>query len=64
MAACFEYTSVYCNENTTDAALLSAGSVVDLVERVVKGQLKNAVAVVRPPGERPLCFPISKFILY
>jgi len=46
----FEYTSLYFNEHSTDAALLSAGSVGNLVERVVAGELRNAVAVVRPPG--------------
>ena len=32
------------------AALLSAGSVVELVTRVASGELDNALAVVRPPG--------------
>jgi len=32
------------------AARLAAGSVVELVTRVVHGELRNALAVVRPPG--------------
>lgn len=32
------------------AARLAAGSVVELVTRVVTGELRNALAVVRPPG--------------
>lgn len=32
------------------AALLSAGSVVEMMTRVVQGELRNALAVVRPPG--------------
>ena len=32
------------------AALLSAGSVVELTTRVITGELRNALAVTRPPG--------------
>ena len=37
------------------AALLSAGSVVELTTRVVQGELRNALAVVRPPGHHCEC---------
>jgi len=46
----FEYVSVYLNKHSTEAALYSCGSIVKLTEMVVKRDLKNAVAVVRPPG--------------
>ena len=32
------------------AAMLSAGSVVEMTTRVVQGELRNGLAVVRPPG--------------
>lgn len=44
------YNSVYLNTNTMLAARLSAGSVVELVNKVVKDELSNGAAIVRPPG--------------
>eukprot|EP00899_Mesostigma_viride_P002664 jgi/Mesvir1/12399/Mv00570-RA.1 len=45
-----KYNSVFFNKGSTQAALLSAGSVVELATRVAKGQLARAAAIVRPPG--------------
>mmetsp|Transcript_15075 Transcript_15075/g.28689 ORF Transcript_15075/g.28689 Transcript_15075/m.28689 type:complete len:412 (-) Transcript_15075:361-1596(-) len=44
------YDSIYLNSKSGMAARLSAGSTVEIVSRVVKGTLRNGVAVVRPPG--------------
>eukprot|EP00466_Bigelowiella_natans_P003936 jgi/Bigna1/71118/fgenesh1_pg.14_\ len=52
------YDSIYLNKKSGEAARLSAGSTVEMVTRVVNGDLKNGVAVVRPPGhhaERHAC---------
>ncbi|KAJ8752722.1 hypothetical protein K2173_007032 [Erythroxylum novogranatense] len=42
--------SIYLNEGSSEAAYLAAGSVVEVAERVAKGELKSAAAIVRPPG--------------
>ena len=42
--------SVYYNHSTYTAALLAAGTAIDTTLAVVKGQIKNAIAVIRPPG--------------
>ncbi|XP_028763509.1 histone deacetylase 5-like [Neltuma alba] len=43
-------SSIYFNEGSSEAAYLAAGSVVEVVEKVAKGELNSAVAIVRPPG--------------
>ena len=53
--------SVYACAGTALAARLSAGSVIELTERVVQGKNRNGLAIVRPPGhhaerQRPMGF--------
>lgn len=45
-----EYDSLYLNAESFNCALLSAGSVIEACVAVVKDQVKNAFAIVRPPG--------------
>jgi histone deacetylase 6 len=40
----------FVNEYTSQAALLAAGSLIELTERVVTGRLDNGFAIIRPPG--------------
>jgi histone deacetylase 6 len=40
----------YYNEHTSTAALLATGSLVELCDRVMSGELDNGFAVIRPPG--------------
>ncbi|CAG7822287.1 unnamed protein product, partial [Allacma fusca] len=42
--------SVYFHNNSYEAALFSAGSVIEVVETVLNGTAQSGVAVVRPPG--------------
>ncbi|KAI7883604.1 hypothetical protein K492DRAFT_205271 [Lichtheimia hyalospora FSU 10163] len=44
------YDSLYLNAESFHCALLSAGSVIEACVAVVKDQVKNAFAIVRPPG--------------
>ncbi|XP_053149724.1 histone deacetylase 6 isoform X2 [Hemicordylus capensis] len=44
------YDSVYLHPNSYRCACLAAGSVLHLVEKVLAGELRNGLAVVRPPG--------------
>ncbi|KAG1341958.1 histone deacetylase 5 [Cocos nucifera] len=45
-----EFNSIYFNEGSSEAAYLAAGSVIEVSEKVAKGDLDSAIAIVRPPG--------------
>lgn len=42
--------SLYVGNLTYEAALISAGSAIETCKNVVAGKVKNAIAVIRPPG--------------
>ncbi|KAK9926116.1 hypothetical protein M0R45_023363 [Rubus argutus] len=42
--------SIYLNEGSSEAAYLAAGSAIEVTERVAKGEVDSAVAIIRPPG--------------
>ncbi|MCL7050849.1 hypothetical protein MKW94_008304 [Papaver nudicaule] len=44
------FDSVYVNEGTPQSAYLAAGGVIEVAEKVAKGELDSGVAIVRPPG--------------
>ncbi|XP_068655678.1 histone deacetylase 5 [Aristolochia californica] len=44
------FNSIYFNEGSSEAAYLAAGSVIEVSEKVAKGEYNSAVAIVRPPG--------------
>ncbi|KAL0480076.1 histone deacetylase [Acrasis kona] len=41
---------IYHNNHTSEAALLSAGNLISLMEKVIDGTVDNGFAVIRPPG--------------
>ncbi|XAR63799.1 Histone deacetylase [Bertholletia excelsa] len=45
-----KFNSIYFNEGSSEAACLAAGSVLEVTEKVAKGELDSAFAIVRPPG--------------
>ncbi|XP_021733970.1 histone deacetylase 5-like [Chenopodium quinoa] len=45
-----KYNSIYLNKGSSEAAYLAAGSVIEAAEKVAKGELDSAFAIVRPPG--------------
>lgn len=44
------FNSIYFNEGSSKAAHLAAGSVIEVAEKVAKGELDSAFAIIRPPG--------------
>ncbi|OWM90375.1 histone deacetylase 5 isoform X2 [Punica granatum] len=56
--------SIYLNEGSSEAAYLAAGSVIDVAERVAKGELSSAFAIVRPPGHHAERDEAMGFCLY
>ncbi|KAH7108352.1 hypothetical protein BKA62DRAFT_18946 [Auriculariales sp. MPI-PUGE-AT-0066] len=49
-AAYYEHLSLYVSESTTQCAMLSCGATVEAVLAVAASQIRNAFAIVRPPG--------------
>ncbi|KAF4554094.1 Arb2 domain-containing protein [Elsinoe fawcettii] len=45
-----EMDSVYLSVNTPGCALLAAGGAIEAARAVMNGQVKNSMAVIRPPG--------------
>ncbi|KAI3976691.1 hypothetical protein MKX01_008549 [Papaver californicum] len=45
-----KFNSIYLNEGSSKSAYLAAGAVIEISEKVAKGELDSAVAIVRPPG--------------
>ena len=46
----YEHMSLYINNQTALASRLSCGGVISACEAVMGGVVRNAIAVVRPPG--------------
>lgn len=46
----YEKDSLYVNNSTAIAARLSCGGVISATKAVVTGVVRNAIAIVRPPG--------------
>ena len=59
-----EYDSVYFNRLTFTSALLSAGGAIETCRAVVSQQLKNGIAVIRPPGHHAECNRPSGFCFF
>jgi len=53
-AVCSGLDSVYMCEHTDRAARLAAGSSVELVEKVLAGEIHNGMGLVRPPGHHAM----------
>ncbi|XP_027068383.1 histone deacetylase 5-like isoform X1 [Coffea arabica] len=58
------FNSIYFNEGSSEAAYLAAGSVVEVAEKVAKGELDSAFAIVRPPGHHAEANEPMGFCLY
>nr|XP_026498088.1 histone deacetylase 6 isoform X3 [Vanessa tameamea] len=49
-----KYDAIYIHPSTHELALIAAGSTLELVSRVVSGELQNGAAFVRPPGHHAM----------
>lgn len=54
----------YSNKNSFMAAATAVGSSVDLTKAVIKGELKNGFALLRPPGHHALANRSMGFCLF
>lgn len=49
------YDSIYLNQSTFGAARLSAGGAIALCRAVMRRDVKNGMAIIRPPGHHAEC---------
>ncbi|GAB6022029.1 Histone deacetylase 6 [Chamberlinius hualienensis] len=49
-----KYDAIYFHPSTYELSLLSVGCTVDLVTQIVQGNLKNGMAIIRPPGHHAM----------
>ena len=56
--------SVYVNRHSLRAARLAAGAAVDLASAVVRGEVQNGFALVRPPGHHASRDSVNGFCLF
>nr|GEZ45776.1 histone deacetylase 5 [Tanacetum cinerariifolium] len=59
-----KYDSIYFSEGSSEYAHLAAGSVLRVAEKVAKGELNSAFAIVRPPGHHAEKSEPMGFCLY
>lgn len=45
-----DYDSIYLNANSFESGLYAVGSLIELMEAVIQDHVKNAFAIIRPPG--------------
>ena len=48
------FDCVYLHPDVWEAATRAAGGTIDLVRAVISGEMKNGMALVRPPGHHAL----------
>lgn len=56
--------SIYFNNSTYDSALLAAGGAIEACRAVVLGEVRNAIAIVRPPGHHAESTEPSGFCIF
>ena len=58
------FDSIYLNVTTFGCALLSAGGAIETCRAVTSRQVKNAIAVIRPPGHHAECNQPMGFCIF
>ncbi|KAI8943814.1 hypothetical protein NX059_001787 [Plenodomus lindquistii] len=56
--------SIYFNHSTYDCARLAAGGAIEACKAVVQGAVRNAIAIIRPPGHHAESTQPSGFCIF
>ncbi|XP_076299749.1 histone deacetylase 6 isoform X1 [Lasioglossum baleicum] len=49
-----KYDAIYVHPSTYKLSLLAAGSTINLLESICKGEVQNGMAIIRPPGHHAM----------
>lgn len=64
LAQSTERDSIYFNHSTFDCARLAAGGAIEACKAVVQGSVRNAIAIIRPPGHHAESDSPSGFCIF
>ncbi|KAI2648578.1 Polyamine deacetylase HDAC10 [Labeo rohita] len=64
MAFSKQYNDVYFHQNIYHCAKLAVGATLQLVDSVMKREVRNGMALVRPPGHHSQCSAASGFCVF
>lgn len=56
--------SIYLNSSTFECARLAAGGAIEACRAVVRGDVRNSIAIIRPPGHHAECDQPSGFCIF
>ncbi|KAF1997240.1 hypothetical protein P154DRAFT_579163 [Amniculicola lignicola CBS 123094] len=56
--------SIYFHNSTFECATLAAGGAIEACRAVVRGDVRNAIAIIRPPGHHAECEAPSGFCIF
>ncbi|KAF2744528.1 hypothetical protein M011DRAFT_470372 [Sporormia fimetaria CBS 119925] len=56
--------SIYFHNSTFECARLAAGGAIEACRAVVRGDVRNALAIIRPPGHHAECGEASGFCIF
>ncbi|KAJ0182290.1 hypothetical protein K1T71_001659 [Dendrolimus kikuchii] len=59
-----KYDAVYIHPSTHELALLAAGSTVEIVDRILSGEVQNGAALMRPPGHHAMAAEPCGYCFY
>ncbi|KAF2180195.1 putative histone deacetylase [Zopfia rhizophila CBS 207.26] len=59
-----ERDSIYFHNSTFECATLAAGGAIEACRAVVRGDVRNAIAIIRPPGHHAECDSPSGFCIF
>lgn len=59
-----QYGSIFLCPETYQAALLSAGSSLQIVESILSGESRSGIGVIRPPGHHAECDEAYGFCIF
>lgn len=59
-----QYGSIFFCPETYQAALLSAGSSLQIVESILSGESRSGIGVIRPPGHHAECDEAYGFCIF
>ena len=57
-------SDTYVNRFSSQAARLAIGGLINLMDEVMEGRVRNGFAVIRPPGHHADCVKAQGFCLY